>query len=151
VTKVIFLELYKQNDSSIFWENQHFFALLDRYPVSPGHALVVPKREVLSIFDLNTHEKAGFLDVISEAKNAIPWKSLEEFYSSLEGAHSNKALQSDHLGEASNDFNIGVNEGSNAGRTVEQLHVHIIPRYPGDCRSPKGGLRLLMGPELGHY
>ncbi|AEH24152.1 histidine triad protein [Pyrococcus yayanosii CH1] len=40
-----------------------------------------------------------------------------------------------------NGFNIGINIGETAGQTVEHIHVHVIPRYRGDCRHPRGGVR----------
>lgn len=38
-------------------------------------------------------------------------------------------------------FNIGINMGSAAGQTVMYPHVHLIPRRPGDCADPVGGVR----------
>ena len=40
-----------------------------------------------------------------------------------------------------NDFNIGINDGCNAGQTINQCHLHIIPRYQGDIDNPRGGIR----------
>jgi diadenosine tetraphosphate (Ap4A) HIT family hydrolase len=34
-------------------------------------------------------------------------------------------------------FNIGVNDGLEAGQTVDHAHIHVIPRRPGDVESPK--------------
>jgi diadenosine tetraphosphate (Ap4A) HIT family hydrolase len=38
-------------------------------------------------------------------------------------------------------YNIGLNSGSVAGQTVMYPHVHLIPRRPGDCADPTGGVR----------
>jgi diadenosine tetraphosphate (Ap4A) HIT family hydrolase len=38
-------------------------------------------------------------------------------------------------------FNVGINMGSAAGQTVMYPHVHLIPRRPGDCADPVGGVR----------
>jgi diadenosine tetraphosphate (Ap4A) HIT family hydrolase len=38
-------------------------------------------------------------------------------------------------------YNIGINDGAAAGQTVGHLHVHLIPRYPGDRPDPRGGVR----------
>jgi diadenosine tetraphosphate (Ap4A) HIT family hydrolase len=40
-----------------------------------------------------------------------------------------------------NGYNIGVNCGEAAGQTVHHCHIHIIPRYEGDCDNPRGGVR----------
>jgi diadenosine tetraphosphate (Ap4A) HIT family hydrolase len=36
-------------------------------------------------------------------------------------------------------YNIGINDGIPAGKTVIHLHIHIIPPYSGDMADPKGG------------
>ena len=38
-------------------------------------------------------------------------------------------------------YNIGMNCGEAAGQTVFQFHCHVIPRYLGDMKDPKGGVR----------
>jgi diadenosine tetraphosphate (Ap4A) HIT family hydrolase len=38
-------------------------------------------------------------------------------------------------------YNIGINIGEAAGQTIMHLHVHLIPRYRGDCPDPRGGVR----------
>ena len=47
-------------------------------------------------------------------------------------------------------YNIGINDGSAAGQTVLHLHIHLIPRYPGDCKDPRGGVRWII-PERADY
>ena len=38
-------------------------------------------------------------------------------------------------------FNIGINQGEDAGQTVMHLHIHLIPRRKGDVEDPRGGVR----------
>jgi diadenosine tetraphosphate (Ap4A) HIT family hydrolase len=47
-------------------------------------------------------------------------------------------------------FNIGFNDGVAAGQTVDQLHLHVIPRYVGDVDDPRGGVRHVI-PSRGNY
>jgi len=47
-------------------------------------------------------------------------------------------------------FNIGVNVGEAAGQTVFHVHVHLIPRYAGDQKDPRGGVRWVL-PERARY
>ena len=99
-----------------FDENEFFFALRDGYPVTPLHTLIVPQRHIISYFELNPVEHQN-LSVFREAKNKI----LSE--------------------DPSLQFNIGINDGPDAGRSVHHLHIHLIPRRPGDIENPQGGVR----------
>ena len=38
-------------------------------------------------------------------------------------------------------FNIGINDGPDAGQSIHHLHVHLIPRRQGDIENPRGGVR----------
>ena len=42
---------------------------------------------------------------------------------------------------APDGYNIGINVGEVAGQTIMHLHIHLIPRYRGDCANPRGGVR----------
>ena len=41
-------------------------------------------------------------------------------------------------------FNLGINDGKAAGRTVPTVHLHLIPRYDGDHPDPRGGIRWVL-------
>jgi diadenosine tetraphosphate (Ap4A) HIT family hydrolase len=105
--------------NSTRWVNQNKFAaaLRDEFPVTPGHTLIIPKRFVLSIFDLTDEEVWDC------------WKLLNSERERLENEFS------------PNGFNIGANVGKAAGQTVPHAHIHLIPRYDGDAPSPRGGVR----------
>ncbi len=47
-------------------------------------------------------------------------------------------------------FNLGVNDGEAAGRTIHHVHLHLIPRYVGDVENPRGGIRHII-PGKGDY
>jgi diadenosine tetraphosphate (Ap4A) HIT family hydrolase len=42
------------------------------------------------------------------------------------------------------DYNIGVNDGPNAGQTVPHVHIHLMPRYANDTADPRGGVRNII-------
>jgi diadenosine tetraphosphate (Ap4A) HIT family hydrolase len=98
-------------------ENDSAAALRDEFPVSPGHTLIVPKRSVSSVFELSEME---LLDC---------WRLLK-----VESERLRAALSPD-------GFNIGINIGEAAGQTIDQAHIHLIPRYRGDVPMPRGGVR----------
>ena len=104
-------------ETEILVENELALAFFDKFPVNEGHVLIVPKRHLVSLFDATQEE------VISL------WKLIEDVKESLE--------QRFHP----DGYNIGVNVGAAAGQTVFHLHVHVIPRYQGDVRDPRGGIR----------
>ena len=47
-------------------------------------------------------------------------------------------------------FNIGMNCGEAAGQTIFHFHCHLIPRYHGDIKNPRGGVRGVI-PEKMSY
>ena len=96
---------------------EHAFAVLDAYPVSPGHTLAIGRRHVSDVFDPTANEIADILHLIGSARDRI-----------------DRTLRP-------TGYNIGVNIGRDAGQTVLHVHIHIIPRYPGDCDDPTGGVR----------
>lgn len=101
-------------------------AIRDGFPVSPGHTLVIPKKHIGSWFAISIEEQLGLLDLLAKAKVV-----LEE------------ELNPD-------GYNIGINDGPEAGQTVPHLHMHLIPRYKGDIGDPRGGVRWII-PEKAKY
>ena len=95
-------------------------AFLDGFPVSPGHALVIPKRHVASLFDLPEPEYRELWALVAEVRKRL----AEKFHATA--------------------FNIGVNDGAGAGQTVGHAHIHVIPRYAGDVPDPRGGIRWII-------
>lgn len=107
-------------DGALLARSEHSVAFEDQYPVSPGHVLVVPRRHVSGVFDLDRDEQ---LDL---------WGLLAGVQAGL------------HRRAAPDGFNVGINVGRAAGQTVEHAHVHLIPRYHGDVEDPRGGVRRVI-------
>ena len=47
-------------------------------------------------------------------------------------------------------FNVGINDGIDAGQTISHCHIHLIPRRHGDVENPAGGVRGVM-PDKQNY
>lgn len=109
-----------------FAANALAFAVRDRYPVSPGHTLVITRRLVEDWFAASAEEQAALMALVSEVKRLL-----------------DAELQPD-------GYNVGFNAGAVAGQTVMHLHVHVIPRYRGDMDDPRGGVRHVI-PSKGNY
>ena len=106
-----------ENSREIIAKSELSLAFYDGFPVSPGHALIIPKRHVSSFFDLSEKERMDMLRLANQVKKILDSK----FHP--------------------NGYNIGVNVGESAGQSVFHVHMHIIPRYTGDVENPKGGVR----------
>ena len=106
--------------------NELAFAVPDGFPVSRGHALVIPKRQVKDWWSATVEEKHAILDLVDVLK---------------------RRLDVEH---APDGYNVGFNDGDSAGQTVDHLHVHVIPRFGGDVPDPRGGIRNVI-PSLGNY
>ena len=104
----------------ILGENEYVVWILDTHPVSPGHSLIVPKRHVESFFETTPAEREAMLSLLDRAREHV--------------------CQT----HAPSGYNIGINEGSAAGQTVSHIHVHLIPRFAGDSKDPRGGVRWVI-------
>ncbi len=93
----------------IVWRGPTCFAILNRYPYTSGHLLVLPNRGVPDLDDLTADE-------FSEL-----WETVRAAVQALRAAYTPDGL------------NIGVNIGRGAGAGVpDHLHVHVVPRWAGD-------------------
>jgi diadenosine tetraphosphate (Ap4A) HIT family hydrolase len=110
----------------IISETELTVTIRDGFPISPGHTLVISKRHVASFFEVTETERNELMIALDAAKQKL-----------------------DH--ERSPDsYNIGINNGPTAGQTVPHLHIHLIPRFNGDCDDPRGGVRWIF-PDKADY
>jgi len=115
------------DESRIEIENDLALSFKDLYPVTNGHTLVIPKRKVQSFFDLTEEETTAIFELLYLQKEDLKNKD-----SSITG------------------FNIGINDGEDAGQTIMHCHIHLIPRRSGDMEDPRGGVRGVI-PEKQSY
>jgi diadenosine tetraphosphate (Ap4A) HIT family hydrolase len=96
-------------------------AFRDAFPVAPGHTLVIPARHVPSFRDLAPDEASA------------AFRLLQRQAAALSAADP-----------AITGFNVGANDGPDAGQTVFHCHIHLIPRRHGDHPHPRGGVRAVI-------
>ena len=125
MTECIFCSL---DSSRIEKESNLFFIIKDLYPVGEGHSLLIPKRHVQSFFDLTENETASLLKMLREQKQEL--SSADE---TITG------------------YNVGINDGKDAGQTVMHCHIHLIPRRKGDMKDPEGGVRGVIPAKQKYY
>ena len=96
-------------DTNIVHRGQRTFAVMNAYPYSVGHLLVLPYEEIADLEDLDPETTTDLWATVSDAVRAV-----------------RQAVRP--LG-----VNVGINLGRAAGGSVpEHLHVHVVPRWPGD-------------------
>ena len=109
MTDCIFCKIIQDEiPRQVLYENETVLVFLNIKPLSPGHALVVPKQHVARITDASADTAAEMMQVIQ--KIAAPLVEAA-------GAES---------------FNLVYNHDSVAGQSIPHMHWHIIPRSTGD-------------------
>ncbi|WP_418747703.1 HIT family protein [Frisingicoccus sp.] len=94
--------------SSTIYEDDLFRVILDLSPATKGHALILPKKHMANIFEMDEETAEKVFVLASRIAKAMK-----------------EALNCDGL-------NIVQNNGEIAGQTVFHFHMHIIPRYNDD-------------------
>jgi diadenosine tetraphosphate (Ap4A) HIT family hydrolase len=147
-----------QADPFIF-ENRSFVGIFDTNPVNPGHALIIPRRHFVSIFDLNEAEQSDYFDALLGVKSVIETTDFAELYPSMMAREDLSDRPMDHiqtvlglpfLGNKPDAYTVGNNDGRAAGRSIDHLHVILLPRYKGDVEDPRGGIRNVIAGRA-HY
>lgn len=145
-------------DPFIF-ENRSFVGIFDTHPVNPGHALVIPKRHAVSIFDLNDQERSDYFDALCGVKGVIETTRFAELYRSMMTREDLRDRPMDHvkavlelpfLDQKPDAYTVGNNDGRVAGRSIDHLHVIVLPRYSGDVADPRGGIRNVIPDRAGY-
>lgn len=106
MTKTIFEKIIdREIPANIVYEDNEVLAFMDAFPLSKGHTLVIPKRPIENIYELDDDTGAKVMSAVTKISKA------------LRDAFNPKGL------------NVVQNNGSYASQSVFHLHFHIIPRY----------------------
>jgi ATP adenylyltransferase len=93
----------------IFIRKPYAYVVLNLYPYSNGHCLIVPNRHVGDISKLPQKEYVELMELLRETKNLL------------------QTVFQPH------GFNVGINLGRISGAGIPgHVHVHIVPRWKGD-------------------
>lgn len=108
----IFCRATKQADGPenlVVWRGNYTFIILNLYPYTSGHAMVVPYEHKDSVEDLDPATRAEMMELITMLMRAL------------------RVVYSPHA------FNIGANIGAAAGAGIAaHVHMHVVPRWSGD-------------------
>ncbi len=94
----------------ILYEDEHVISFLDSKPNNKGHALVVPKKKFVNIFDADEEVLARMIIVAKKIADSLV-KTVN-----------------------ATGVNIVMNNGEDANQAVFHGHIHVIPRYKDDGR-----------------
>jgi ATP adenylyltransferase len=90
-------------------QGERCFLIMNRFPYSTGHLMVVPNEHIAELEELDAGTWSEMLVLARAAKRAL---------TALYGPDG---------------FNMGLNLGSAAGAGIAQhLHLHLVPRWEGD-------------------
>ncbi len=111
-SECIFCDRLEEEDGPenlILYRGKHSFVMLNRYPYTNGHMMVVPYEHVPSLESLNEVTLTELMLLTNLTTNA-----LRNVY-------------------CAESFNIGINIGEPAGAgVVDHVHIHVVPRWSGD-------------------
>lgn len=99
----------RDNDERVvslkIYQDTLIFISLNLYPYNPGHLMIVPNRHVLHFLDLTKEELIHLSRTIQGVQLL-----LDELYNPK-------------------GYNVGINQGREAGASIEHLHIHLVPRF----------------------
>jgi ATP adenylyltransferase len=97
------------DETFILWRGEHTFAILNAFPYTSGHLMVMPLRHV------------GELDELTDDEGDELFRAARTATAAVKGAYQ------------PGGFNLGANLGRAGGAGVPgHLHVHVLPRWAGD-------------------
>lgn len=115
----IFCQLATQRDAHVY-ENDGAYAIRDIHPAAPGHTLIITRRHIPTVFDLDEPEVLALAQALRDVRDAL----AREY--------------------GTDAFNVVVNSGAAAGQSVFHAHAHLIPRRAGGTTPGLAGLESVM-------
>ncbi|KAI8068843.1 HIT-like domain-containing protein [Thamnidium elegans] len=99
---------YLIKESQIFFRSKLCLGIVNLKPITPGHVLVIPKRNTPRLANLNREETADLMISAQRIGNVV-----ERHYKCT-------------------SLTMTIQDGPQAGQTVPHVHMHVIPRRSGD-------------------
>ena len=96
----------------VIMENEKAMALLDAFPLSAGHTLVIPKLHYAKVQEMSEQDAMAVFEIIWKVAGAV------------------------ETGSQVNASTIAIHNGSEAGQEIPHMHVHIVPRKRDDGAGP---------------
>jgi histidine triad (HIT) family protein len=98
--------------AKIMLQNKNTMALLDAFPLAAGHTLVIPRSHYAKLQDMKRPDAVALFEMTWQVVSAV------------------------EAGSQTSATTIAVHNGREAGQEIPHVHVHLIPRKPGDGAGP---------------
>jgi ATP adenylyltransferase len=113
MTGCVFCEAARSRDDrglGVLYRGRRNIVMLNKYPYTPGHLMIAPRRHVADFADARADERSELADLLQVALRVL------------------RAACAPH------GFNAGMNLGASAGAgVVGHYHLHVVPRWTGDA------------------
>ena len=96
--------------SKIIIESKNSVAFLDAFPLSRGHTLVIPKHHYEKIQDMSSDDNDDLFNTVYKVISKVD--------------------------KITGSTLLAVHNGKESGQEIPHVHVHLIPRKPGDSAGP---------------
>lgn len=95
--------------AEVIYEDDRVMAIMDIFPMNPGHCLVIPRKHAVGLSDLDPRDGARMFEVAQRIAGV-----LRSVIDQCEG------------------INLSLADGPVAGQEVMHVHLHVLPRMAGD-------------------
>ncbi|PRP84503.1 hypothetical protein PROFUN_05838 [Planoprotostelium fungivorum] len=99
---------YNLDATQVFFRSKYSLGIVNLMPAVPGHVMIIPKRKVERFADMTAEELSDMMissQIVAKVVTSL-WPSTS--------------------------MNMAIQDGPDSGQTVQHVHLHIMPRRPGD-------------------
>ncbi len=108
--RCVFCEIVgSEAPAAIVLDREDVIAFMDAHPVNPGHILVIPKRHAANLSELDPEDGGSMFRAAMEVASGLRRSEIR-----------------------TDGINLVLADGSAAGQEIYHVHLHVIPRFPGD-------------------
>lgn len=102
-------DIEDEDESLILFRGEHAYVMMNRYPYTNGHLLVIPYQHIAMLTDVPGDVQVEMLQQVNMCLEVL------------------REVMQPH------GFNVGLNLGATAGAGIkDHLHFHVVPRWTGD-------------------